>query len=67
MHLRVTDDYERRRASDPALSIGLIYYLQNDNHDDGDDDDGGGGNGDDDDDDDDGDGYSALSIGLIYY
>ena len=26
VHLRVTDDYERRRSADPALSIGLVYW-----------------------------------------
>ena len=34
VHLRVTDDYERRRAADPALSIGLIFHFHHDDVDD---------------------------------
>ena len=28
VHLRVTDDYERRRAADPALSIGQNAMMR---------------------------------------
>ena len=28
VHLRVTDDYERRRAADPALSIGQNTMMR---------------------------------------
>ena len=28
VHLRVTDDYERRRAADPALSIGQNMMMR---------------------------------------